>query len=34
MVFEPNESAIAVFRIEVGPLPGEEVSVQIDLQDK
>ena len=31
VVFQPNESAVAVFRVEVGPVARENVRVQIDL---
>jgi hypothetical protein len=33
-MFETNETRVAVFCIEIGPLAGENVGVEIDLQGK
>ena len=33
-MIEPNESAVAVFRIEVGPIVREDVGVEVDLHSE
>jgi hypothetical protein len=33
-VLQPDEPAVAVFRIEIGPIARENVRVQVDLQGK
>ena len=33
-VFEADETGIAVFRVKIGPVPREDVGVEIDLQGK
>jgi hypothetical protein len=33
-VLEADETGVAVFRVEIGPVPREDVGVEIDLQGK
>src|SRR4029450_8544116 len=33
VVIKPDESRVAVFRVEIGPIPRKNVGVQVDLHD-